>query len=39
MNLDAVETVADFPEVFYIQPMQEAITQQEETVQVRTANF
>ncbi|HVG33293.1 MAG TPA: hypothetical protein VM911_09440, partial [Pyrinomonadaceae bacterium] len=30
ISLDAIDVVADFPEITYIQPMQEAITQQEE---------
>jgi mRNA-degrading endonuclease RelE of RelBE toxin-antitoxin system len=33
LSLDAMDTIADFPEIKFIQPMQEAITQQEEAAQ------
>ncbi|MET0752794.1 MAG: S8 family serine peptidase, partial [Pyrinomonadaceae bacterium] len=36
MSLEALDAVADFPEVIYIQPMQEAMTSQSATVQVET---
>jgi hypothetical protein len=33
IDLDALDTIAEFPEIYYIQPMQEAITRQGSTSQ------